>query len=128
RPISPYAAKGSSSWRWLRPACRCCRCGCEPRRSRYASPGRGCRMDRGGDAGGATVFACVALVALIAVTSMFVGLGTVVVARHRAQAGADLGALAAAGALSGGTAQACAEAVAVVRRMSGAVTSCDVTG
>ncbi|WP_040794087.1 Rv3654c family TadE-like protein [Nocardia higoensis] len=85
-------------------------------------------MGRGGDTGAATVYACVALVALIAVTSMFVSLGTVVVARHRVQAGADLGALAAAGALRGGTEQACAEAVAVVGRMSGTVASCEVAG
>lgn len=74
------------------------------------------------------MFACIALVGLIAITSMFVHVGAVVVARHRVQAGADLAALAAAGALDSGTEQACARAVAIVRRMSGSVTSCEMAG
>ncbi|MBF6355669.1 flp pilus-assembly TadE/G-like family protein [Nocardia higoensis] len=85
-------------------------------------------MDRGGDKGAATVFACIALVGLIAVTSMLVNFGAVVVARHRAQAGADLGALAAAGVLDNGTDHACARAAAIVRRMGGSVTACEVVG
>jgi len=76
----------------------------------------------------ATVFACIALTGLIAVTATLVNIGAVVVARHRAQAGADLGALAAAVALDGGTEVACARAVAVAHRMSGSVSSCEVAG
>ncbi|HLS79399.1 MAG TPA: Rv3654c family TadE-like protein [Nocardia sp.] len=84
-------------------------------------------MARGGDHGGATVSACLALTGLIAITSMFVGLGAVVVARHRAQAAADLGALAGAGALQGGAEDACAAAAEVVRRMTAVVRACEVT-
>lgn len=85
-------------------------------------------MGRGGDSGAASVLACLALAGLIAVTSLLVNVGAVVVARHRAQAGADLGALAAAGALDAGTEAACGRAVVVVRRMSGTVSSCEAAG
>ncbi|MBF6139028.1 flp pilus-assembly TadE/G-like family protein [Nocardia farcinica] len=81
---------------------------------------------RGGEEGGATVFACVALVGLIAVTLLIAQVGTVVVARHRVQAAADLGALAGAGALQAGADEACAAAEAVVRRMGALVSECEV--
>jgi secretion/DNA translocation related TadE-like protein len=54
---------------------------------------------------------------LLWVTGAGAYLGSVVVARHRAQAAADLAALAAAGWLPSGTAAACARATAVAREM-----------
>lgn len=52
---------------------------------------------------------------LLFVTAAGVYLGSAVVARHRAQAAADLGALAGASALPQGVAVACARATAVAR-------------
>jgi secretion/DNA translocation related TadE-like protein len=54
---------------------------------------------------------------LLSVTGAGAYLGTVVVARHRAQAAADLGALAAAARLPQGAAAACARAEVVAREM-----------
>jgi secretion/DNA translocation related TadE-like protein len=78
-----------------------------------------------GDEGLATVFACLALVALIGVTLLIAQVGAVVVARHRAQAAADMAALAAAGALVGGVDAACGEAIAVAHRMGTRIRECD---
>ncbi|OBG79741.1 helicase [Mycobacterium sp. E3298] len=55
-------------------------------------------------------------------------LGAVVVARHRAQAAADLAALAAAARLPSGADAACARATAVARRMRADDTGCAVDG
>lgn len=55
-------------------------------------------------------------------------LGSAVVARHRAQAAADLAALAAAARLSSGAEAACARAAAVARAMRVADTRCEVDG
>ncbi|MFI6997195.1 Rv3654c family TadE-like protein [Nocardia sp. NPDC050175] len=79
-----------------------------------------------GDAGAATVFACLALAGLIAGTLMVGQVGVVVVTRHRAQAAADLAALAAAGALAEGGDAGCAEAGAVARRMAVRMEACEV--
>jgi secretion/DNA translocation related TadE-like protein len=73
------------------------------------------------------VAACLALTALLAATLLFVRVGVVVVARHRAQAAADLGALAAAGALTTGS-DSCARARDIGQRMRVRVRSCTVTG
>lgn len=54
---------------------------------------------------------------LLAVTGGGICLGTAVVARHRAQAAADLGALAAAADLPAGMAAACARAAETARLM-----------
>jgi secretion/DNA translocation related TadE-like protein len=54
---------------------------------------------------------------LLLVTSAGAYVGSAVVARHRAQAAADLGALAAAARLPAGVAAACATAIAVAREM-----------
>lgn len=78
------------------------------------------------DEGGATVFACVVLAGLLALTGVVAQVGAVVVARHRAQAAADLGALAAAGVLTEGAEAGCAEAGEVARRMAVRVERCDV--
>ncbi|MFC4124271.1 Rv3654c family TadE-like protein [Nocardia rhizosphaerae] len=78
------------------------------------------------DAGGATVFACVALAGLLGLTLVIGQVGAVVVARHRAQAAADLGALAAASVLTEGADVGCAEAGEVARRMAVRVRRCAV--
>ncbi|KKC02305.1 helicase [Mycobacterium nebraskense] len=54
---------------------------------------------------------------LLCVTGAGAYLGSVVVARHRAQAAADLAALAAAARLPAGAEAACARATAVAREM-----------
>lgn len=66
--------------------------------------------------------------ALVCVTGGGVCLGSAVVARHRAQAAADLGALAAAAALPAGGAVACERAARVVRQMAADHTGCAVQG
>lgn len=55
-------------------------------------------------------------------------LGSVLVARHRAQAAADLAALAAATRLPGGAEDACKRAVAVAREMRMKDAGCGVDG
>jgi secretion/DNA translocation related TadE-like protein len=72
------------------------------------------------------VLAAVFIAIVLAVTFAGVSVGAVVVARHRAQAAADLAALAAAGQLPAGPEQACAGAGAVARAMNAALTQCDV--
>jgi secretion/DNA translocation related TadE-like protein len=54
---------------------------------------------------------------LLIITAGATYLGSVVVARHRAQAAADLAALAGAAALPSGAAAACARAAAVAHQM-----------
>jgi secretion/DNA translocation related TadE-like protein len=71
----------------------------------------------------------VALAMLALLMSIALGVmvfGTAVVARHRAQAAADLAALAAAGRLASGTAAACAAASSVAGAMRSTVSSCRV--
>ncbi|MEU4459270.1 Rv3654c family TadE-like protein [Nocardia fluminea] len=79
-----------------------------------------------GDGGGATAFVCVALAGLICLTLLVAQVGGVVVARHRAQGAADLGALAAAGLLAQGAEEGCAEAGEIARRMGVRVRRCSV--
>lgn len=64
--------------------------------------------------------------ALLSITGGGVYLGAAVVARHRAQAAADLAALAAAARLAAGPEMACAQAKAVAREMLGSITGCAV--
>ncbi|MBF6333944.1 Rv3654c family TadE-like protein [Nocardia transvalensis] len=78
--------------------------------------------------GAATVAACLALTALLVVTVLIVQLGAVVAVRHRAQAAADLGALAAAGALATGAETGCARADEIAKRMRVRVRDCAVEG
>ena len=61
---------------------------------------------------------------LLAVTVGVVQLGSAVIARHQAQAAADMAALAAAGVMPAGLTAACDKAAAVARAMSTAVTGC----
>lgn len=99
------------------------RLGCGRRKWGVGRPGCG-----QGEWGGATVFACVALVGLIAAALSIGQVGAAVVARHRAQAGADLAALAAAGALDGGVEAGCAAGEKVARRMGARISECRVDG
>lgn len=82
----------------------------------------------GGDAGAASVLACLALIGLVVMTSVVAYVGVAVAARHRVQAAADLAALAAAGALVEGAESGCAEADALARRMRSRIRDCDVAG
>jgi secretion/DNA translocation related TadE-like protein len=63
---------------------------------------------------------------LLSITGGSAYLGSAVVARHRAQAAADLAALAAAVRLAAGPEAACAQAKAVAREMRVSATGCDV--
>jgi secretion/DNA translocation related TadE-like protein len=63
---------------------------------------------------------------LLSITGGGAYLGSAVVARHRAQAAADLAALAAAARLAAGPEAACAQAKAVARQMRVSSTGCDV--
>jgi secretion/DNA translocation related TadE-like protein len=61
---------------------------------------------------------------LMAITIACVYVGSAVIARHRAQAAADLAALAAAAHLTDGTGTACTHAAALARAMHTALTQC----
>ncbi|WP_459955123.1 Rv3654c family TadE-like protein [Nocardia sp. IFM 10818] len=71
-----------------------------------------------------TVAACLAVLAVLAVTLLVAQVGVAVAGRHRAQAAADLAALAAAHDLVGGTAAACARAEEIAGRMAMRVVGC----
>ncbi|WP_369816649.1 Rv3654c family TadE-like protein [Mycobacterium sp. E740] len=78
------------------------------------------------DDGSASVLAA-AMVAVVLMICVGVGcLGVAVAARHRAQAAADLGALAAAHRLASGADAACAAAAVVAAQMRTAIVRCDV--
>lgn len=81
-----------------------------------------------GEEGGVTVLAAFALTALLVVVIAVVHVGSAVSARHRAQSAADLSALAAAGALDRGVADACATAGTIVARMEGTLSNCTIEG
>lgn len=66
--------------------------------------------------------------ALVAVTIGGANVGAAVVARHRAQAAADLAALAAAAAIVDGQADACARAAELARAMRTEAVACSVDG
>jgi secretion/DNA translocation related TadE-like protein len=72
------------------------------------------------------VVAAAMVVVLLSITGGSSYLGSAVVARHRAQAAADLAALAAAVRLTGGPEAACAQAKAVAREMRASSTGCAV--
>lgn len=65
---------------------------------------------------------------LLSVTGAGCYLGSVVVARHRAQSAADLGALAGAARLPQGASAACARATTVSREMRVGEVGCEVDG
>lgn len=68
-----------------------------------------------GDRGSVTIYACVGVMVLLLVTGLAVHLGGAVLARQRAEAGADLAALAGAAQLLRGAEIACAAASQVAR-------------
>jgi secretion/DNA translocation related TadE-like protein len=72
------------------------------------------------------VVAVAMLAVLMSIALGVMVFGTAVVARHRAQAAADLAALAAAGRLASGSAVACTAASAVAGAMRSTITSCRV--
>jgi secretion/DNA translocation related TadE-like protein len=80
------------------------------------------------ESGAAGLTAVAAVAVLIAVTGALTHIGTAVVARHRAQAAADLAALAAATQIASGAEAVCARAAFVARSMDAAVTECAVDG
>jgi secretion/DNA translocation related TadE-like protein len=80
-----------------------------PKPSRRRSPS--------GERGSATVLAAAMVAVLLCVTAAGAYVGSAVVARHRAQAAADLAALAAAARMPSGVSAACARATAVAREM-----------
>lgn len=77
-----------------------------------------------GDDGAATVLAAVLIAVLLSVTVAAAYLGAAAIARHRAQAAADLSALAAAARVVDGREAACAEAAAVSQSMGGHLRAC----
>jgi secretion/DNA translocation related TadE-like protein len=66
--------------------------------------------------------------AILSVTAGGLYVGSAVVARHRAQASADLAALAAAAALPAGVETACQRTAQVLREMRARAVDCAVTG
>lgn len=78
------------------------------------------------DGGVATIIAVAMIAVLLALTAGGAAVGSAVVARHRAQAAADLSALAGAQHALYGVTPACAEAGAVARRMGAVVAGCTV--
>lgn len=80
------------------------------------------------DTGLATVFACLGCSLILLLTGVAVHLGAAGIARHRAEAAADLGALAGAGRALGGSAAACGRAAELVVANGAVVTSCSLTG
>jgi secretion/DNA translocation related TadE-like protein len=90
-------------------------------RRRWAS-----RMMVDGDAGLATVWAAGAVVVLVSLLVFGLMLAGAIVARHRAEAAADLAALAAAGHAVDGEPVACAYGARVADRMNARLLDCRV--
>lgn len=80
------------------------------------------------DAGSATALAAFAVAALVTVAVGAIWIGAAVIARHRAQAAADLAALAAAQRLAAGPDAACGEAAGIGRSMGAVMRGCEVVG
>ena len=80
------------------------------------------------DRGVATVYACLGIVVLIAVTGLAVHLGAATLARQRAETGADLAALAGAAKVLQGPDAVCAAVVRVAVANGVDVQSCTVQG
>ncbi|HET6703402.1 Rv3654c family TadE-like protein [Amycolatopsis sp.] len=76
------------------------------------------------DRGAATIWTALAVAALTGVATLAIWLGATVIARHKAEAAADLGALAAASHASEGPARACERARWVTDRMGVTLRSC----
>lgn len=80
------------------------------------------------DRGSATIVGCFLMAALVVVTATLVHIGSAVASRHRAQAAADLAALAVAVALDRGSGRACEQAERIATRMRVRVRECSVDG
>lgn len=80
------------------------------------------------DRGAATVWATGAIAALLVVAVLAVWLGAAAATRHRAASAADLGALAAAGAVVEGERSACGKARWVTEHMGVELRSCRLEG
>lgn len=80
------------------------------------------------DRGVSTIFGCLSVGLMIAVTGIGIRLGGAMVAREQAEAAADLGALAGAARILDGRAAACATAGALVAANRGSMTSCTDEG
>lgn len=80
------------------------------------------------DDGSATVWAAGAIAVVLVIAVGGLHLGGVLVARHRAEAAADLAALAAAGRSIAGERVACARARGVAQRMTVELVSCRLEG
>lgn len=80
------------------------------------------------DAGLATVWAAAGVAVLMGALLVGLHLGAAIVARHRAEAAADLAALAAAGLGARGAPAACARAEDIASRMSGRISRCELSG
>lgn len=85
-------------------------------------------MILGDDRGSASILGCSVMAALVAITAMAVHAGAAVVTRHRAQAAADLSALAVASALDRGVTTACGAADRITTRMRVQVRRCEIDG
>ncbi|MFN8101514.1 MAG: Rv3654c family TadE-like protein [Mycobacterium sp.] len=93
-----------------------------PRRSRPSNR----PPDPAGERGAATVLGAFLAALLLTVTIALAAVASAVVARHRAQAGADLAALAAALLLPAGPAPACERAATVLHSMRIQLADCAV--
>lgn len=80
------------------------------------------------DRGGATVWAAGAIAVLVLLMMYGVSMGAAVAGRHRAEAAADLAALAAAGHALDGESAACAYGDRVVEAMAGRMLTCRIVG
>ena len=123
RPMGrPYScgATGSRSSRRSRRGRRCCRA--SPSQRRPSPRPSLLRAERGS----ATLVAVAMMAVLMALTVGGVYVGSAVIARHRAQAAADLAALAAAAQLADGSGAACMHALSLTRAMHTALTQCAV--
>ena len=96
---------------------------------RRSAGGPGGEGDPGArDDGLATVWAATAVAVLLGVLAAMLDMAGAVAARHRAEAAADLGALAAAGQAVRGTDVACARAAGVASGTGGRVVLCRLQG
>ena len=85
-------------------------------------------MRRDADGGVGTVWTAAAIAVVLGVLVFALQLGAAVLARHRAEAAADLAALAAAGRAERGQRIACARAEEIATEMNGSLTECEITG
>jgi len=86
--------------------------------------GRPCAAGRQQDSGVATIWTAMAVAALAGVAVLACWLGAAVLARHRAESAADLGALAAAAHAAEGPTRACERARWVADRMAVSLLTC----